>query len=622
MAKGDLVKIGGGLAFFDDSLDGFNELLDAGVDYIVCDYLAEVTMSFLALDKAGNPEGFSPLFLSDMRPYLKRIFDSGTKLVTNWGGLNPQGAAAALQALAKELGCNPRIGVCEGDNLAGRGAELRAKGLKDMFNGRPLPEDAGIGTMNAYLGGFPIAAVLDAGADVVITGRVVDSALTLGALIHEFGWKPGDHDLLAAGTLCGHLLECSTQTTGGTFTDWASVPGWENIGKPIAECRADGSFILTKPEGTGGLVSQGTVVEQMIYEVSDPQAYFVPDVVSDFSEVKVTEVGSDRVEVKGAKGYPATADYKVCTISFEGWRGQIFTPVIGVAAATKARRQAKALFDRTNRILRDRNAKPLNQGHIELIGAEASYGARSRHTDTREVLAMISVDHDEREGVEIFLKEQMSAASAMAPGCGMNMLSVRGTGAIPLMKLFSFLVPKRELHPIASVDGKSWDVPVETSGGFDPSRRSKRLVELVVAGRHRRARAPRCRLLALAWARSGDKGDLFNVGVFARRPEYAPYIAAALSAEAVRDWFIHFIDDGAPARVDRYRLPGSDGLNFVVHNSLDGGGSAGRRLDRLAKGMGQILLEFPIPVSPAIAEAASADQARREIQYAEVEGAL
>jgi len=619
MAKGDIVRIGGGLAFFDDSLDGFNELLDTGVDYIVCDYLAEVTMSFLALDKAGNPEGFSPLFLSDMRPYLKRIFDSGTKLVTNWGGLNPQGAAAALQELAKELGCNPRIGICAGDNLAGRGEELRAKGLKDMFNGRPLPEDAQIGTMNAYLGGFPIASVLDAGADVVITGRVVDSALTLGALIHEFGWKPGDHDLLAAGTLCGHLLECSTQTTGGTFTDWASVPGWENIGKPIAECRADGSFVVTKPEGTGGLVSQGTVVEQMIYEVSDPQAYFVPDVVSDFSEVTVTEIGPDRVEVKGARGYPATAEYKVCTISFEGWRGQIFTPVIGVAAATKARRQAKALFDRTNRILRDRNAKPLNQGHIELIGAEASYGARSRHADTREVLAMISVDHDERDGVEIFLKEQMSAASAMAPGCGMNMLSVRGTGAIPLMKLFSFLVPKSELHPMASIDGKSWEVPVETAGGFEPGMINRPAALPVPNDIDPAATVP---LIALAWARSGDKGDLFNVGVFARRPEYAPYIAAALTEEAVRDWFIHFIDDGAPARVDRYRLPGSDGLNFVVHNSLDGGGSAGRRLDRLAKGMGQILLEYPIPVSPAIAEAASADQARRELQYAEVEGAL
>ncbi len=471
----DIVKIGGGLAFFDDSLDGFDALLDTGIDYIVCDYLAEVTMSFLALDKAGNPDGYSPLFLSDMRPYLKRIFDSGTKLVTNWGGLNPQGAAAALQALARELGCNPKIGVCEGDNLAGHGDELRAKGLTDMFNGRPLPDDAGIGTMNAYLGGFPIAAALDAGADVVITGRVVDSALTLGALIHEFGWQPGDHDLLAAGTLCGHLLECSTQTTGGTFTDWASVPGWENIGKPIAECSADGSFILTKPEGTGGLVSQGTVAEQM------------------------------------------------------------------------------------------------------------------------------------------------SAASAMAPGCGMNMLSVRGTGAIPLMRLFSFLVPKRELHPIAGIDGDSWEVPVETGGGFDPAMIRRPAEPPAPDDIDPSATVP---LVELAWARSGDKGDLFNVGVFARRPEYAPYIAAALSTEAVRDWFVHFIDDSTPARVDRYLLPGSHGLNFVVHNSLDGGGSAGRRLDRLAKGMGQILLEFPIPVSAAIAEAASADQARREIHYAEVEGAL
>ncbi len=260
--------------------------------------------------------------------------------------------------------------MVRGDDLRPRIDDLRASGVREMFSGGALPEDREIDSANAYLGGFPIAAALDAGADIVITGRVVDSALSLGPLIHEFGWTPQDHDKLAAGTLIGHLLECSTQASGGLFTDWEDVPDPANIGNPICECRADGSFVLTKPEHTGGRVSTGTAVEQMIYEVSDPQAYFAPDVVADFSAARFEEIGADRVRITHVRGYPPTDSYKVCATFTEGWRGQIYQPIVGINAAGKARRQAQALFDRTNLILRHRNLKPLDLAHVEVLGAE------------------------------------------------------------------------------------------------------------------------------------------------------------------------------------------------------------------------------------------------------------
>jgi len=597
-----LVKIAGGTAFFEDSFYGHPAMMRAGANYIVYDYLAEVTMSILASDASGS--GFHPNFLDDIRPYLRELLDRGVRLVTNWGGLDPEAAAEALRGLAAQLGKSPKIAVVRGDDLRERIDELRAMGVREMFSGAPLPEDREISSANAYFGGFPIAAALDAGADIVVTGRVVDSALSLGPLIHEFGWGPEDHDRLAAGTLIGHLLECSTQATGGLSTDWMDVPNPEDIGNPICECRADGSFVLTKPEGTGGLVTPGSVMEQMIYEVGDPQAYFAPDVVADFSEARFEQDGENRVLVTDVRGYPPTGSYKVCTTYNDGWRGQVYQPIIGIGAAKKARRQAQALFDRTNNILRLRNAKPLNLTHVEVLGAECSYGPRARQNDTREVVAMMTVDHDEPEGVKIFLKEQVCAISAMAQGTAMNLGGLMGRGVAPLMQVFNFLLPKDEAAPVVTVEGRDGGFVVDNRSGFAPEMLVRPVEPPVPEDISPDLTLP---LLRLAWARSGDKGNLFNVGVFAREPRFYPYIAAALSAETVAGWFAHLVDDPAHARADRYLLPGSNGLNFVVHESLGGGASVCARVDPLAKAMGQILLDFPIPVSRTIHEELAAE---------------
>jgi hypothetical protein len=594
--SGKTVRIGGALAFFEDSFYGHSALIGAGVDYLVYDYLAEVTMSILASDR-NNPGGFHLNFLQDIRPYFCDLLDCGIRIVTNWGGLNPEGAAAALRGLAAEFGKNPKIAVVRGDDLWPRMDALQANGVREMFSGDRLPENREISSANAYFGGFPIAAALDAGADIVITGRVVDSALSLGPLIHEFGWSAQDHDKLAAGTLVGHLLECSTQATGGLFTDWEDIPDPANIGNPICECCADGSFVLTKPGGTGGRVSIGTAVEQMIYEVSDPQAYFAPDVVADFSAAAFEQIGEDQVRITNVHGYPPTDSYKVCTTFNEGWRGQIYQPIVGLNAARKARRQAQALFERTNLILRNRNLKPLNLAHVEVLGAEESYGPRSRQQDAREVVAMMTVDHDEPEGVQIFLKEQICAISAMAQGTAMNLGGLTARGVMPRMRVFNFLLPKSQVTPIVTIEGREINYRTEISSGYLPEATVRPAEPTVPDDIDPESTVP---LVRLAWGRSGDKGNLFNVGVFARQPRFYPYMAAALSADAVAGWFAHLVDDPTNPRADRYLLPSSNGLNFVVHESLGGGASLSARVDTLAKAMGQILLDYPIPISRAI----------------------
>ena len=291
-----IVRIGGACAGLGDTPLAVTQLVQGGnVDYLIFDFLAEFTMPILARMKADNPDaGYAPDFAGPyLRPNLREIAAQGIKLVTNAGGISPHSCAAAVARVAAEMGLSFRIAVVDGDDLQPRAEQLRAAGIREMFSGKQIPERP-ITSVNAYLGALPIAAALAKGADIVITGRVVDSALVLGPLMHEFGWAADDYDRLAAGTVAGHLLECGAQVTGGIFTDWRDVPDWANIGYPIAECHADGSAIITKSPGTGGLVSVGSVSEQLLYEIGDPQRYFMPDVTCDFSTVRIETVGPEQ----------------------------------------------------------------------------------------------------------------------------------------------------------------------------------------------------------------------------------------------------------------------------------------------------------------------------------------
>ena len=588
------VRIGGASAFYTDSMSAVAQLLRAEPcpKYLMFDFMSEGTIGMMARSLAADPKNggyVTDLINIHLAANLNDIAAKGVKIIANAGGMNPKGCAAAIEALLKERNVALKVGYVEGDNVLAQADAMVAAGAKDMFSGEALP--AKLDSVNVYLGGFPIAQALDAGADIVVTGRCADSALGLGPLIHEFGWKPQDFDRLAAGTLVGHLLECGCQVTGGTFTDWEDAPGWEDVGYPIADVTEDGACVISKPAGTGGLISPGSVGEQLLYEVSDPQAYIVADVVCDFSGVKLEQIGENQVAVSGARGYPATDTYKAVAGFETGWRGTYSQVIIGIDAVRKAQRQGEALIARGKRLLRGRNLGDYQRTDVDIIGAESAYGPRGTAQSVREVFMRASVDHAEKAGVEMFCREALASTSAMAPGSAATItINIAG-----LSKLCLFLLPKTKVEVNVTVAGETRPAPQHAGEKFNPASLVRPTVPPLPDLTDATETVP---LIRLAWGRSGDKGNLFNVAVLARRAEFLPYIRAALPPQAIAEFFAHLSDK--PLKVDAYEVPGFNAINYVVHDSMDGGILMSPRVDNAAKGMAQQLLEFPIRVPAAL----------------------
>lgn len=591
-----VIRIGAGSGFVNDSALAVGQLLAGGgrLDYLIFEYLAEGIMAWLAADEQRVPgSGFSPHLVDiHLGPHLATILDRGIKVVTNAGGLNPAGQAEAIRRAAAAIGRTPRIAIVSGDDLRPQVDAIRADDPGEMYSGAALPDE--IASINAYLGAFPIAQALARGADIVVTGRNVDSALTLGPLIHEFGWGVDEYDRLAGGTAAGHLLECGAQATGGTFTDWRQVPDWATPGYPIAECRADGSFVVTKPLGSGGLVSVGTVSEQLIYEVQEVEAYLVPDVTCDFTTAQVRAVGTDRVEVSHVTGRPPTATYKVTATHRDGWRGTALFAVMGMDAVERAQRMGEAVFARCRAMLRARNLPDFSETRIDVIGSESGYGAQARAVAPREVTCRLVARHTDQAGVDLFADEGRSVMTTMAQGStGLGPATVA-----PVLSLHSILLDKTKVLVEVSLDGGTLEpARIATGGGFETDM----LARPRIAAANVSAASETVPLVALAWARSGDKGDLFNVGVIARDPAHLPWLSAALSADRVVEWYAHVMTDGTAPVVDRHDAPGFHCINFTVHAALGGGQTSGMRYDPNAKGMAQQLLTMPIAVPPALA---------------------
>ncbi len=590
------VRIGCASAFWGDTNTAAAQLVHKGnIDYLVFDYLAEITMSILAAKRMKDPnDGYATDFVEHvMAPLLGEIKARGIKVVANAGGVNPLACKRALEEVAAKAGVPVKVGVVLGDDLLPRRNEFA--GCVELDSGKPLPST--LVSMNAYLGAIPIARALDAGAEIVITGRCVDSAVVLGPLLHEFGWRDDEYDKLAAGSVAGHIIECGAQCTGGNFTDWELVrEGYADMGFPIVEVGSDGEFVVTKPEGTGGLVSVHSVLEQMLYEIGDPRAYLLPDVVCDFTQVRLEQAGPNRVRVSGARGYPPTAYYKVSATYPAGMRCAALFMIGGIDAARKGRASAAAVVEKVRRQLLEAQWGDFTGVDIHCIGAEESYGpqARAAAAATREVVVKIAVHHPNPKALKLFAREIVQAATAMAPG----FTGYFGGGRpepnmIP--KLFSTLVPKDSVPIEAVVGEERFAVKVPTAGGFvPPAVESGDLPELAL---HDAVIVP---LIKLAVARSGDKGDHCNIGVAARRAEYLPYIKAALSAANVRTFFAHVLSGGEEGRVERWELPASLSLNFLLYNALGGGGAASLRTDPQGKAFAQMLLDYPVPVSKAL----------------------
>ena len=591
--SGRIIRIGGASGFWGDSMVAAPQLVERGrLDYLVFDYLAETTMAILAGARRKRPElGYATDFVDiAMKSVLPEVVRQGIKVVANAGGINPQGCADALSALAASMGLSPRIAVVTGDDVSGEMPRLRAAGVADMFTGEALPER--ILSANAYLGALPIAQALAEGADIVITGRCVDSAVTLGPLICEFGWAADDHDLMAAGSLAGHIIECGCQATGGLHTDWEAVPDWPNIGYPVLECAADGSFIVTKPEGTGGAVLRAAVAEQLLYEIGDPAAYVLPDVACDFSHVAIEQEGPERVRVTGARGYAPPATYKVSATMLDGFRCAGSMVIVGIDAVAKARRTGEAVLSRIRAILKRLGMPDYARTAIELFGAETLYGPHARTGQSREVMVRIVADHPMREALEIFAREIAPSGTSWSPGT--TGPAAGRPSPSPLIKPFSFLLDKAEVPVSVLIGGREIAVEIPSGGAAPPGRAAVAPPAPYQRPDEAHVEVP---LIRLAFARSGDKGNLANIGIVARRPDLLPLIWAEVTPDAVGRYFAHLA--GGP--VERFHLPGIAGINYVVHDALAGGGPASPRMDPLGKGMGQMLLDLPVSVPRSLA---------------------
>jgi len=564
---------------------------DIKLNYIVFDFLAEITMSILARAKAKDPVsgGYARDFVDTIiAPYAHEIAETDVKLIANAGGVNPESCGRAVRAILAEEGLDLSVAVITGDDRMGDIDAHSAGSTTDMFSKAPFPPAEKIASSNAYLGAFPIAKALDAGADIIITGRVVDSAVTLGACIHEFGWEARDWDQLASGSLCGHILECGPQVTGGNFTDWEQAGDLSNVGYPIAEIRADGSFITTKPSGTSGLVSVGTVSEQMLYEIGDPQAYLLPDVICDFSDVKINQVDPDRVSVSTAKGRPPFNQYKTCLTYLDGYRAGLYLTFLGNRASNKAKAFAGFAVKRAEKTLRLHNLGEFTEVSKEIIGAGSQMGDSRNAT---EVVLKIAVKHPKAEGVGVLLRELNGTYLAAPPGLS----AFTGAGRpkpSPVVRLFSYLTPKPDVTISIEVDGLTLTHEDQIFAESFPSE--------IIAPPKFVTGTDEVLIEDLAWARSGDKGNKANIGVIARKAKYIEALWSAVTPEFVGQVFAQYMED--MTEVERFYLPGSNAINFLLDRTLGGGGAASLRNDAQAKGFGQILLAQKISIPANIAK--------------------
>lgn len=404
------IRIAAGQGFWGDLLDAPVRQVQGGpIDYLMLDYLAEVTMSIMQKQKARDQAaGYARDFVSLMKEILPACVDRNIRVVANAGGVNVPGCAAAVGAVARELGLSGKlkIGIVTGDDILDRIDDFLTRGieLRNMDTGESLSTVRDqIQSANAYLGAAPIVEALNREAQVVITGRATDTGLTLGPMIHEFGWAVDDWDKLAAGTIAGHIIECGAQCSGGNCQyDWQSIPDLANVGFPIAEASRDGNFVITKHEGTGGCVSVPSIKEQLVYEMGDPHEYITPDCVADFTTIHLAEDGPNRVSVFGIKGKPAT-DFLKVSISYSAGFKAVGTLVYSWPDAY-AKAQAA---DKILRARLDRLGLQFDQVLTEFVGVNATHGtlAGAPSPDVAEVQFRIGVRGNDRSAVERFTKE-------------------------------------------------------------------------------------------------------------------------------------------------------------------------------------------------------------------------
>ena len=588
----ETIRIANAGGYWGDDLAQFRRQVELGpTDFVTLDFLAEVTMSIMQKQRARDPRaGYARDFIAQVDETLDLLIARDVRAITNAGGVNPMGCRDALLAMAAKRGVALDVAAVAGDDLMDRLDELVAAGasLDNMDDGARF---AGVrdrvSSANAYYGAWPVVEALGAGARIVVTGRCTDTGITLAPMIHSFGWAPDDWDRLASGIVAGHIVECGAQSTGGNFTDWRRVKRFESIGYPVIEVSPDGSFVVTKHGGTGGAVTVRTVKEQLVYEMGDPRGYITPDVIADFGTIRLEQAGRDRVRVWGVKGRPAPPSLKVSAAYADGWKASGTLIISGPDAADKAREFARLFWRRLG--------LAFTATHTELVGHSACWGPLAPPVDAPEILLRLSVRDHDRAKIEAFGKLVPAVILSGPPG-------VAVTGGRPqpqeVVAYWPALVPRDLVKPrLVTSDGEQ---PLEWPTPLRPALKPAPLPRHEFPGAKGAAGTVRVPLSRLAHARSGDKGDTANIGVIARSPEIYPWLVRTLTAAVVKRRFKGL----CLGKVERHEVPNLGALNFLLHESLGGGGTVSLRLDAQGKTLSHALLAMDVRAPKALLAAA------------------
>ncbi|NOU60987.1 acyclic terpene utilization AtuA family protein [Marinifilum caeruleilacunae] len=586
------IRIANAGGFWGDDLGVLRRQLEGGeVDYISSDFLAEVTMSILRKQQLKNEAlGYVTDFVDQIVDVADLMKSKGVRMITNAGGINPIGCARKILSELDKKGISLKIAVVDGDNIVERIDEFYPS--KAKFENMDSGEDFNtiidnIQSANVYLGVPPLLKALESGADLILAGRVTDTSVTMAPMIHELGWDLNDWDKLAAGLVAGHIIECGAQSTGGNFTDWQDVPTWDNMGYPIVEMMQNGEFVVYKHENTGGLINVDTIREQLLYEMGNPDQYISPDVVADFTQLKLQEVGENKVLVSGAKGYASTPYLKVSMAYEDGYKATSSIVISGGRVLNKAQEFEKIFWDRLDTDFLKKNT--------EFVGYNACHQHLAEHIDPNEILLRLSVYDTDVEKIRDFSMSIAPLILSGPPG-----VAVTG-GRARMQQVITYwpsLIPKecisstvhvldskgeiKESHEIASVLGYEEELQnmeiVEHTEFVDPSWEEDRLITVP--------------LREICLGRSGDKGDTVNIGVLARSEEIYQYLKHDLTASKVAEMFFGMVK----GRVKRFEIDNLHALNFLLEEALDGGGTKSLMIDAQGKTFATALLNQEIMI--------------------------
>jgi hypothetical protein len=567
------VRIGNCSGFYGDRFAAMREMLEGGdLDVLTGDYLAELTMLILFRSQAKDPSrGYATTFVRQLEDCLGLAWEKGVRIVANAGGLNPSGCADAVRELATRLGLRVKVAHVEGDDLLTKVAELRGAdgtGLANLDTGAPLTRDPL--TANAYLGGWGIATALDAGAQVVVTGRVTDAALVIGPAAWWHKWSRDDVDRLAGALVTGHVLECGAQATGGNYSFFTEIPDNTHLGFPLAEIAEDGTAVITKHPGTGGAVTVGTVTAQLLYEIGAP-AYLNPDAVAHFDTIRLEQEDVDRVRISGVRGSSPPPTTKVCLNLLGGFRNSMTFLLTGLDIEAKAD-------------LVKRQLAPVLDGVESVTWALARTDHEDPETNEQAVatLRVTVKDQDAKKIGRPFSSAAVEIALASYPGC--TLTSPPGDATMYGV-YWPALVPNEVVEQVVVLDNGD-RVAIESEHSPRGSRRDRLDQPSVVAdappARSGVLRAP---LGTVAGARSGDKGGNANLGVWVETDAAYQWLSAGLTVEKFKE----VLPETKEYDVERFDLPNIRALNFVIHGLLGEGVAAGTRQDAQAKGLGEWL---------------------------------